>query len=156
MFGLTQTRKLTGAILHRRPPYVIGRDFVDYLVVAGGGGSGRERAGGGGAGGYRTNLGTSGANSAQEATIFYSALRSTTVTITVGAGGTGVGGSTFGRGGVGVDSTFSTITSAGGGGGGGNATTMTGGAGGSGGGGNDNACPPPTFGAGTALQGKNG
>jgi len=52
---------------------------AEYLVVAGGGGAGRQIAGGGGAGGYRTNYGGS-AISFDVGTVY---------TITVGAGGSG-------------------------------------------------------------------
>jgi len=103
--------------------------IVDYLVVAGGGGGGGV-GGGGGAGGYRTSYGDA---SVSALTI----NQGVSYTVTVGGGGsanaTVVNANNDGNiGGNGVDSVFSTITSAGGGGGagGGNAA----GSGGSGGG----------------------
>ncbi len=84
---------------------------IRYLVVAGGGGGGYDRAAGGGAGGYRT-----------VATKSFAVSPCTTIPVTVGGGGTaggpGGGGTPEDKGGDGVDSVFSTITSAGGGGGG--------------------------------------
>jgi len=75
-------------------------NVVDYLVVAGGGGGGVNAGGGGGAGGHRTSFpgGTK------------IAVTQTTFPITVGGGGATSSN--------GVNSTFSTITSAGGGRGG--------------------------------------
>ena len=111
----------SGVTLIPRDPY-----DISFLVVAGGGaGGGGSHGGGGGAGGFRTSTQTS------IATL-------TVITVTVGAGGTGVlnqGGSTQN----GSDSSISgtdltTITSAGGGGGGG-PTNNAGANGGSGGGG---------------------
>ena len=79
---------------------------VEYLIVAGGGGGGAKRGGGGGAGGFRTGTGLS-------------VTAGTDYTITVGGGGAGRSAASLGRGTVGSDSVFSTITSTGGGGGGG-------------------------------------
>jgi hypothetical protein len=97
---------------------------VDFLVVAGGGGSGNSTpiawaTGGGGAGGFRT--------STQSVTL------GTVITVTVGDGGSaGVSGSNSSISG----SSLSTITSAGGGNGGngGNSSGANGGSGGGGGG----------------------
>lgn len=96
--------------------------LVDYLVVAGGGGGGGY--GGGGAGGFRTESNVN----------FVMGLN---YTITIGAGGTGLGGAQAATAGNGSNSVFHTITSAGGGGGAGD-TAINGAAGGSGGGGNRN------------------
>tara|TARA_R100001440_G_scaffold65869_1_gene86816 strand:+ start:238 stop:1896 length:1659 start_codon:yes stop_codon:yes gene_type:complete len=95
---------------------------IDYLVIAGGGsGGGSHRAGGGGAGGYRNsyNSETSGRNSSSETAL--SVTSGTTLTITVGAGGSmpsggaqGVAGNASSIAGSGI----TTITSNGGGGGG--------------------------------------
>lgn len=95
---------------------------VEYLVVAGGAGGGDGTAGGGGgAGGYRTATGLS-------------VTAGSSITVTVGAGGSGVYGATSSRGGSGSNSVFGSITSTGGGGGGaeGNATGVAGGSGGGG------------------------
>ena len=115
----------------------VGSNTVNYLVVAGGGGSGAtgnntSGSGGGGAGGYR-------ASGFGPAPLQGTAL-SLTVSdfpITVGA----AGAANPSQGGDGSSSTFSTITSTGGGGGGhqGQPTPLrTGRTGGSGGGGSDN------------------
>jgi hypothetical protein len=83
-----------------------GSTTVDYLVVAGGGGTGSGLAGGGGAGGYRTNFPSSCAGVP---------VSVTTYPITVGSGGA----ATTPDGGAGTpgnSSIFSTITSTGGGG----------------------------------------
>jgi len=126
---------------------------VDYLVVAGGGGGGTTisstpSAGGGGAGGYRTTVGTSGANSVAESQI--SVSNGTAYAITIGGGGpvntNGVDSSAIG----GVIS----ITSAGGGKGG-TANSGSGGNGGSGGG-RGGGGSPVSAGTGTANQGFNG
>jgi hypothetical protein len=95
---------------------------VSYMVVAGGGGAGGRHGGGGGAGGFRedkspiTPYTASPLEGAGPITV-----TATSFPITVGAGGTsGVynpSGPTT-NGGTGVNSVFSTITSAGGGGGG--------------------------------------
>jgi hypothetical protein len=128
--------------------------IVDYLVIAGGGGTGGSAdggvTGGGGAGGYRTTYGTSGANSSSESTI---TLNSGNVyTITVGAGGAAQSTAT---GGVGGNSSIAgtgltEITSLGGGGGGGWYQNATGG--GSGGGASWNR----GIGTGTSNQGFEG
>ena len=52
---------------------------VEYLIVGGGGGAGRQIAGGGGAGGYRTNVGGTAVSLAS----------GVNYTVTVGAGGSG-------------------------------------------------------------------
>lgn len=102
-----------------------GSNSVDYLVVAGGGGTGYDitggtatySTGGGGAGGYR-------ASGYGPAPLQGTALpvTATSYPITVGAGGAGGGGN------CGSDSTFSTITSTGGASGG--DETKSGGSGG--------------------------
>ena len=101
---------------------------IDFLVIAGGaGGGGRYYSGGGGAGGFRTSTQTIDIG--------------TSITVTVGDGGTG-GQGTNDKGVNGSNSSISgtgvtTITSTGGGGGGagGSGTSGVGLAGGSGGGG---------------------
>jgi hypothetical protein len=91
---------------------------VEYLVVAGGGGGGENEfglsSGGGGAGGYRTGNTT---------------VTTTTYTVTIGAGGT-----IYGDGQPGTNSSFGSISSTGGGGGGKWGPGRVGGPGGSGGG----------------------
>ena len=100
-----------------------GSDSVDYLVIGGGGaggsagGHGGTVGGGGGTGGYRFSNGTaSGCYAAGPAPLAASALpvSATGYGITVGAGGAASfpSGCTSG-----INSVFSTITSAGGGGG---------------------------------------
>lgn len=124
----------------------------DYLVVAGGGGGGGggqvyASVGGGGAGGYRTGT--------------LSLTAGTNQTVTVGAGGAGAVAYN-GVAGIGSNSVFSSITSAGGGGGSSFNVTAT--AGGSGGGGyhgapNDSTPQPGAAGntpATTPSQGNNG
>jgi hypothetical protein len=114
-----------------------GSTTVDYLVVAGGGGGGSRTpsfgsggGGGAGAGGYRSNYPSSCAGIP---------VTTTAYPITVGGGGAGAAIGSNGIGASGVDSVFSTITSAGGGGGGNASDAPTpgrvGGSGGSGGGG---------------------
>ena len=103
---------------------------ADYMVIAGGGGGSSSAGGGGcgagGAGGYREShcATTSGPYTASPiASATSLTLAPGPYTITVGGGG--AAGPTSGcerQGVVGVDSVFSTITSAGGGGGGGNST----------------------------------
>ena len=119
-----------------------GSNSVDYLVVAGGGGGGSATVnngstGGGGAGGLRTS------------TAF--PVTATTFPITIGGGGAGGPITQFASFGAnGVDSVFSTITSAGGGGGGGSWSAPTCGKSGGSGGGGANLAPggsgntPPT------------
>ena len=121
MFGLTQTTKLKGAKLNSRMLNTIPPSYqVEYLVIAGGGSSGKGNGslgapGGGGAGGYRNStIGeTTGGGGSAEALL--SIVGSLAYAITVGAGGTGA--TTAGKGATGSDSVFSTITSGGGGGG---------------------------------------
>ena len=121
-----------------------GSTTVDYLVIAGGGGSGYgEGIGGGGAGGYRESSGAaSGCYSRSPLGACVSALSVTAqgYPITVGAGGSAVPAS-IQQGNDGSNSVFSTITSTGGGGGGAgggqpipNGTGRPGGSGGGGGG----------------------
>jgi hypothetical protein len=136
------------------------RNKVDYLIIAGGGAGGSTNltstdlgAGGGGAGGYRTTLGTSGANSSAESKVTVTAQG---YTITIGAGGTSVDGSVR-TGNNGANSSALGITSTGGGGGGGgngNAAT-SGQTGGSGGGGSADGTVDNS-GVGTAGQGFGG
>lgn len=121
-----------------------GSATVDYLVIAGGGGSGYgEGIGGGGAGGYRESSGAaSGCYSRSPLGACVSALPVSVqdYPITVGAGGSAVPAS-IQQGNDGSNSIFSTITSTGGGGGGAgggqpvpNGTGRPGGSGGGGGG----------------------
>lgn len=108
---------------------------VDFLVVAGGGGGGGSTgasAGGGGAGGLLQNT--------------VKVPKNSSFSVTVGGGGSAVGGHGFG--GDGTNSVFSTFTAIGGGGGG--AGGNSGRAGGSGGGGGTNS---GGGGAGTSGQG---
>jgi len=108
-----------------------GSDAVEYLVVAGGGGGGAGQGGGGGAGGLRTYTSISPASPVNAP-----AGLSVSVTgypITIGGGGAGSPPGTVGA--SGVNTVFSTITSAGGGGGGTEPSSRAGIAGGSGGGG---------------------
>ena len=96
----------------------IGSDSVDYLVVAGGGGTGY---GGGGAGGFREGY-NPGSYTASPLATSALPVSATGYPITVGGGGSAGpsgGGSDDGGGNSGSNSVFSTITSAGGGGGGG-------------------------------------
>jgi hypothetical protein len=135
------------------------RNKVDYLIIAGGGGGGWSLGGGGGgggAGGYRTSLGTSGADSSAESK---PTVTTQSYSITIGLGGAGRTGSN-GTGTSGTNSSVpfsSTITSVGGGGGGGNsaAEAIAGLTGGSGGGGSANGTVDNS-GAGTANQGFKG
>ena len=118
---------------------------VDYLVIAGGGGA--AYGGGGGAGGYRNSYNNepSGGGGSSETALSLSAA---TYNVIVGAGGVGNNN--------GVDSTFSTVTSAGGGYGGnyGNPNGLTGNPGGSGvGWGEPESGTAAGTGAGTANQG---
>jgi hypothetical protein len=93
-----------------------GSATVDYLVVAGGGGSGRDNGGAGGAGGFRYSNSTfsvSGAPGSPLASATALPVSATGYPITVGAGG-GTCAPLF----IGIkgnDSIFSTITSTGGG-----------------------------------------
>ena len=125
-----------------------GSNTVDYLVIAGGGGTATGRGGGGGAGGYRSSNGTaSGCYSAGPSPLGASALPVSAqgYPITVGAGG-GPSNTTSQPtpGNSGANSIFSTITSTGGGGGGGGPSpTAQGQNGGSGGGGGSIENPNP-------------
>lgn len=118
---------------------------VDYLVVAGAGGSEALGGngwgnGGGGAGGLRTSFGSvSGGGASAETTL--TLLPNASYTVTIGAGGINTGN----------DSTFNNITSDAGGGGGMNASgsVINGRNGGSGGG-----APGRTGSAGTATTGQ--
>ena len=116
---------------------------VQVLVVAGGGAGGANLGGGGGAGGvvYNTNF----------------AINSQVpITVTIGAGGTGVSG---GQGGTvsndGNNSIFSTITAIGGGGAGSGTANYNGRSGGSGGGASGYSTNNPG-GSGTTNQGSPG
>ena len=115
----------------------------EYLVVAGGGGSGGigtlTASGAGGAGGLLTNIGGSPLS-----------LSTGNFVVTVGAGGAGGGNDQ--RGLNGNDSIFHTLMAVGGGGGGGGNANVNGANGGSGGGGGSNGIG----GAGTAGQGNAG
>jgi len=106
---------------------------VEYLVVAGGGGGGGFAGGGGGAGGLLT--GTS-----------YPVTTGSTITITIGAGGTCATG--YSSGDNGSNTTFGSIKTLGGGGG----ATNAGSPGGSGGGSGRSANSPAGV-AGTVGQG---
>ena len=135
-------------------------NVVSHLVVAGGGGSSNDGGGGGGAGGFREVKSPATPYTASPLDGYPSAPNRVTVSaqaypITVGGGGTASGTSV---GGTGVNSIFSTITSAGGGGGGGPGS-INGVDGGSGGGGRSNSSAnggsgntPPV----TPAQGNNG
>ena len=63
--------------------------LVDFLVVAGGGGSGSNFAGGSGAGGLRTSFGNETGGSVTPAETALTFSKATAYTITVGDGGTG-------------------------------------------------------------------
>jgi len=114
-------------------------NIVDYVVVAGGGGTGsRWHAGGGGAGGYRESPGTSTCYTASPLGASPAAAIPVSVQgypVTIGAGG--AGGPAPGNNAApenGSNSVFSTITSAGGGAGGTfNTDGINGGSGGAGG-----------------------
>jgi hypothetical protein len=119
---------------------------VDYLVVAGGGGSGTGSVpGGGGAGGLRCTVGATGGGGSLESPL---SLTAQNYTVTIGAGGTQQQN--------GTNSVFATITSLGGGNGApggcnsGNAAFV----GGSGGGGGSSS--KASGAAGTANQGYGG
>jgi hypothetical protein len=118
-----------------------GSNSVDYLVVAGGGaGGGGKGGGGGGAGGFRESVPSPAAWTASPLANPGGALPVSVqgYPITVGGGGTA---SQCNTGPSGVDSVFSTITSAGGGGGGKVPTNRNGVAGGSGGGAGGSGTP---------------
>jgi len=108
-------------------------NVISYIVVAGGGAGGSHGGGGGGAGGFRedkspvTPYTASPLDGAGPITV-----TETSFPITVGGGGNAVDNA---KGGVGTNSSFSTITSTGGGGGGGSyPSVQSATAGGSGGG----------------------
>jgi len=113
-----------------------GSDTVDYLVIAGGGGSTHDRAGGGGAGGYReAKTGLAGTYTASPlANPTGITVSAQTYPITVGGGGAADNQSPHTTANAGSNSVFSTITSAGGGAGN-RSGPVNGGNGGSGGGG---------------------
>jgi len=128
--------------------------FVDFLVIAGGGGSTFGR---GGAGGYRTSYGggsgLSGRGSSLESGITIN--EGTAYTVTVGGGG--AAGSGVDRGTNGANSTFSSVTSSGGGAGGGSTNhTEKNGRNGGAGGGAGYYYGGGAGGSGTANQGYNG
>jgi len=133
-------------------------NLVSHMVVAGGGGSVNDRGGAGGAGGFREVKSPVTPYTASPLDGYPSAPNRITVSvqgypITVGAGGTGDSSPPFTVGGNGLDSVFSSITSAGGGGGGRN--PVSGANGGSGGGGGSSAGSgntPPV----SPSQGNNG
>jgi hypothetical protein len=135
----------------------VGSTTVDYLVVAGGAGGGRDAGAGGGAGGYRESKNPAAPWTASPLASGTSLPVSvTTYPITVGGGGSGGAGPTV-KGCNGNNSIFSTITSAGGGGGGsgGSAAGCSGGSGGGGrtpGGGPGAGNTPPV----SPPQGNNG
>jgi hypothetical protein len=124
-----------------------GSDSVDYLVVAGGGGTpglsfNNTPSGGGGAGGLRASATTYsiGCNPAGPLVCGVSAVpvTATTYPVTVGGGGAGGSSGPGNSGASGSNSSFSTITSAGGGKGGHPASAAADN-GGSGGGGTSNS-----------------
>ena len=147
-------------------------NIVDYLVVGGGGGGGAGggKGAGGGGGGFRYFLNTtcaptSGAPGAPLNGYGSPTPSGTQITVTaqgypIAVGGGGAGSSSNqGSGTVGVNSSFSTVTSAGGGAGGG--STAAGGNGGSGGGGGVQGSTPRAGGSGNTppvspSQGNNG
>ena len=124
---------------------------ISYLVIAGGGGSGRI-SGGGGAGGYRSSvLGeVSGGGATPESPL--EITLNTSYTVTVGAGGAGVNDAPPNSG---SNSAFGTVTSLGGGGAGvyNGTTYQVGQTGGSGGG---NSLFVGSAGSGTPNQGFDG
>lgn len=131
----------------------IGLIKVEYVVVAGGGGgglsSGGSPGGGGGAGGYRSSvIGEGSGREAYNSNLLAEPIillsPNSVATVSIGAGGPNNT--------VGVNSIFSSITSAGGGRGGG--SPQVGGNGGSGGGAGSNT--GAAGGAGTAGQGWDG
>jgi len=134
--GCFQVTSLSGS-----SPY----NSVSYAVVAGGAGGSRSGGGGGGAGGFREGKSTVDSYTASPlAAATGITVTASTYPITVGGGGAGItpspGSPTYG--GSGVNSVFSTITSAGGGGGSLNTSPYIGATGGSGGGG-ATATPAP-------------
>lgn len=131
-----------------------GSNTVEYLVVAGGGGGGggAGSAGGGGAGGHRSNFPSPVTGGLPVSVQSYP--------VVIGGGGPGAPGPSGNPGGTGVNTSFSTVTSAGGGGG--RASPSGCGNGGSGGGGSyqtgsgGNGNTPPTSDPATPTQGNNG
>ena len=121
--------------------------YVEYLVVAGGGGGGTENSGGGGAGGLLQGL--------------LPIVLGSSYTVTIGSGGAGVagGGANNTTGGVGLNTTFGSITAIGGGGGGSRFSPIPATVGGSGGGAGGTGGPVPgasgIFGQGNAGGGYN-
>jgi hypothetical protein len=111
---------------------------VEVLVVAGGGGGGWDAGGGGGGGGvvYNSN---------------YAVVPGTSISLTVGAGGTAAVGGIGGQAGDGANTTFGNITAIGGGGAGNK--LANGRAGGSGGGAGHGNGTPYIGGTGTTNQG---
>ena len=113
-------------------------NLISYMVVAGGaGGGGAARGGGGGAGGFRELVSPTAPYTASPLNGYPTPGNRITVGITsypITVGGGGAKGTCSADGGVGNNSIFSTITSAGGGQGRGN-PGVSGGNGGSGGGG---------------------
>ena len=153
MFGLKFLQSVSKTTTHRKPPFLLGKLFVEFLVIAGGGGGGpaasnNSSGGGGGAGGYRTNVTgqTSGRGSVAESVMI---LISGAYSVTVGAGGSNITG--------GNNSVFSSITSTGGGTSGyrTNVAPTAGGCGGGGAGDADTGAAI-TGAAGTAAQGFDG
>tara|TARA_B100001778_G_scaffold328895_1_gene329014 strand:+ start:592 stop:1989 length:1398 start_codon:yes stop_codon:yes gene_type:complete len=126
-----------------------GSEKVSYMVVAGGGGSVKDRGGAGGAGGFREGKCSSDPYTASPLATTGLAVTAATFPVTVGGGGTGDGSPPFTKGNPGSNSVFSTITSTGGGGGGNACVGQPGGSGGgatnaqSGGAGNTPPVSPP-------------
>ena len=121
----------------------VGNYSIEYLSVAGGGGGGSGyESSGGGAGGFLAGTTT--------------IVPGTTYTITIGAGGAGVPGSTIGwlnqRAASGTDTSFSSLILSIGGGGGASTSSGSGASGGSGGGGARGG----SGGVGTVGQGNSG
>jgi hypothetical protein len=122
---------------------------VEYMVVAGGGGTGLPNSGGGGAGGFQESDGTTAGcytTSPLAKACGAVSVSAQGYAVTVGAGGA-VAPGPGSRGSNGTNSIFSSITSAGGGGGGG-FSCSTGRDGGSGGGAGGDHNPPATGGSG--------
>tara|TARA_R100000005_G_scaffold94252_1_gene71689 strand:+ start:631 stop:2007 length:1377 start_codon:yes stop_codon:yes gene_type:complete len=121
-------------------------NLVSYMVVAGGaGGGGASRGGGGGAGGFRELVSPGSPYTGSPLNGYPTPGNRVTVTATsfpITVGGGGAAGTNAADGGVGSNSIFSTITSAGGGQGRGN-PGVSGGNGGSGGGGAGEGGPAP-------------
>ena len=134
---------------------------VEYVVVAGGGGGGGATypswynvGGGGGAGGYRSSVIGEVSGRGASAELPLGIASKSSATISIGAGGSVVVGSSGTKG---INSVFSSITSLGGGAGGrgpGTETIQAGGAGGGGGGSNNG--PGGPVGIGTTGQGYDG